>query len=687
MFGQIFGKNVFDSISRKNTRLTLTAQDLIKQDVQKLHAHTPTSSLTHTGKAIIYVDKDGHYLGDFRAVDAEACRLIVMLFGNCLRWFENTVHAKLISIFAKKEIHIHDIEAAEKLIFSLQIYDSDPTFEYNERQKKQLNDYLKKVLGVKKGIHATFSELLEDLDTLIENRFTSFKHVYELLKEKSLFDRDNHLIENRPKIFSSLEKIIAELTSAIHAVRKHMDRLDVMMAIKEKVLMTPPLFVTLKSDVEELRSKIDNLEYITVVIPEMNEKWYPLGIVHANDLRKQVLGTVSMRDFSNEEETKMASYLEVISVIDHHKSDIKTSLASTCVIGDAQASNTLIAELSMSLNKKYSFLGIPHETIDKQLQKISASKPKEADLKQLARLASLKLNSQKNEAYFVHPHREYVEYFCYLYAILDDTDLLTKVSNRDVECVANLLNRMKSIASKEDVEIISLDDLPKDETFVQNAASRILQNSDMYSIYKKIYAYKEQEVDSNLLACIEGKPSSIFSDTKEQNGCCRVGQTKLFSTNFPLFQKHASELRSLWLASAKKVYEAKNQVDFHLQMISTIAGADEVHTANFGAWNHQDEMWFWVPPTQQAMERLTFFLNGFLSTPAVQTNDMTVSFLGENWRELEQIFAQNFPKAKREPVNHEKPPKGLPIAVLRLKPGTMNSRKAMITPYLPRLVP
>ena len=123
------------------------------------------------------------------------------------------------------------------------------------------------------------------------------------------------------------------------------------------------------------------------------------------------------------------------------------------------------------------------------------SSVKETELKQLARLITLKLNEQKKEGYFVHPDREYIEYFCYLYAILDDTDLLTKVSNRDIECVVDLLNRMKSLASKEDVEIITLMILPRDHDFVRNAATRILQNKDMYSIYKKIYAYKEQEIE------------------------------------------------------------------------------------------------------------------------------------------------------------------------------------------------
>ena len=48
--------------------------------------------------------------------------------------------------------------------------------------------------------------------------------------------------------------------------------------------------------------------------------------------------------------------------------------------------------------------------------------------------------------FFIHPAREFREYLCFLHAILDDTDLLTKVSSRDLECVAQFLNRLKSLS-------------------------------------------------------------------------------------------------------------------------------------------------------------------------------------------------------------------------------------------------
>src|SRR5205807_153134 len=162
-----------------------------------------------------------------------------------------------------------------------------------------------------------------------------------------------------------------------------------------------------------------------------------------------------------------------------------------------------------------STLGIPEETLEKQIQEVKKQGEDEKALTALCRLISLKLNSKNQKSYSIHPRREFIEYFSCLYAILDDTDLLSKVSARDVDCVV-------------------------------------------------------------------GKPSHVFDDTKEQNGCCRVGQTKIFCKNYPYLSKYAPPLRAIWFNDAKKTFELKPQIDFHLHMISTITSADEVYKATPG---------------------------------------------------------------------------------------------------------
>ncbi len=291
---------------------------------------------------------------------------------------------------------------------------------------------------------------------------------------------------------------------------------------------------------------------------------------------------------------------------------------------------------------------------------------------------------ERKEKFFVDPDREYLEYLHYLYAILDDTDLLSKLSYRDVVCIASLLNRLKTIQCKKEMEVISLEDLPRDEKFVSSAGKRILQNEEMYSLYKKIYSLKEESIEEALHLCIKGQASSVFADTKVQNGCCRVGQTKLFAKNFPFYTSKAHEVRSLWCAAAASFYAERKECDLHMHMISTVPGAEDVYAGNEGAYGHQDELWFWIPMEEQAIEHLKTFLNAFKNSPAVMNHPMEVEFLGDNKKEVEKIFKESFlPVTKKETERRENT--SLPVAILRYKAGLLNSRKAMISPYLPKL--
>ena len=82
-------------------------------------------------------------------------------------------------------------------------------------------------------------------------------------------------------------------------------------------------------------------------------------------------------------------------------------------------------------------------------------------------------------------------------------------------------------------------------------------------------------------------------------------------SNFPYFLKHANEIRKIWLAKSKEVNKNHPEIDFHLHMISTIASAEEVYQNHIGSYSHQDELWFWIAPTQQGFDHLNSFLAGF----------------------------------------------------------------------------
>lgn len=684
---ELFGASVFLSTANTANALTMTGMDLVrKTGLVKKPPHTPFTGINHgpEGAAVVLIDHDGHYIGDWRSSDVESARQVVMSFNSCLRWFENNIHTTLISTFAKEILLVSDIPPLLSAIFDVKIADCEPIKDYPERQKKHLHEYISKVIGVTGGIQGTFGQLAEALDRLSITEFGLFHDLVSGLATSDIFDKEGHLREDRPRIFNKLEQIIKAIDAAILGARTYADRLDMMMAIKHQVLGLYSPFATLKSDVEEIREKIKNHRYLTVVIPEEDKKLFPVGVISATDLRKPSLGTVTLRDFSDPNETNLAPYLEVISVVDHHRASLQTSMPPLALIGDAQSCNVLTGEQAFLINERYGSGGMNHDAIDQALAKTAdlPRSPAKARLQQ--RLLQRQMAAHHGGDVFIHPKREFTEYMCFLFAILDDTDLLSKVSTRDVLCVAHLLNKLKSLSVGEDVEIMAFDDIPKDHHFAKQAAQRILQNEDMYSVYKRIYDFNEQQVEENIATCAEGKPSSIFADTKVQNGCGRVGQTKIFAANAPTLCKHVDTLRSLWYDKAVGIHAQAPKVDLHLHMMSTITGADEVYTGNIGNYAHRDQMWLWIPETPLAIDHLASFLHSFHDASEVVHNKMEVEFLGNNTTELEQVFQENFGNILRKVAKDAK--RGLPIVVLRYNASSLNSRKSMITPHIPHLI-
>lgn len=286
--------------------------------------------------------------------------------------------------------------------------------------------------------------------------------------------------------------------------------------------------------------------------------------------------------------------------------------------------------------------------------------------------------------YFIHPDREFLEYLSFLYAIIDDTDLFSKVTKRDVYCIASLLNRLKSIAEQKETEILNFDHIQDDDQFVKNAVSRIVSNEEMYQIYKAIFQKREKAVNQAIIETAAGQSFDFFSDTKEQNGCCRISQSKIFAHNVTTLDKHYEQLLALWVEKAQEVYTNHEHLDLHLHIVSTIFSADDVYKQSAINYQHRDYMWIWTPGTSPAINHLTSFLNGFKGSAKVQEIHMQVQVLGENECDYSSIFKHHFIDAPAQKKIKTK--KKMPVVVLSFDAGTLNSRKAEITPYLPSLV-
>jgi inorganic pyrophosphatase/exopolyphosphatase/DNA-binding MarR family transcriptional regulator len=625
LFKDVFGQGIFTHLPKTRTVLSLTGYDLVTQKgVQKRTFSDSIAEVDHGDQnAVIVVDEEGFYVGDWRAADVEGVRQVIISLSSCLRWFENSLHLSLISLFTKKELQIKDVEPLLSRLLEMKLEDCEPAMEFSTKLKRQVDGFMKHVLGMKKGLASNFDELAHEMAKLGHVPYGGVDGLIDKMKKANLFDRKGHLVDERPRIFSFLEQSVKSLHLAIVKIRARMEKLDVALKTKFEVFGHVTNTVSLRSEVEEIRAKMGNYPYLTVVSHDKGG-FYPLGVIPAQISRKNILGTVSLRDFCNREEMGIPSYLEVISVIDHHKSSLQTFTPPMAIVSDAQSSNTLVALKAFEIN-----------------------------------------DAPLHGSHFIHPDREHLEYLHFLYGIIDDTDLLSKVSAIDVQCVATLLNRLHKR------KVVKIDDLPRDKNFPKKAAERILQNKEMYSLYSRVFKYREKEVEKNIAAL------NLFADTKEQNGCCRVGQTKIFAANIPSFEKHADEIRRAWLEKAMKIQKEKPEIDLHIHMISTIVNAEEVYQGTQGKYEHQDELWIWIPNTESGVEHLKRFLSSFQGSPGLKNNSLQLSVFGD---ELAAIFAESFLQ-----IPTEKLKKGPSMAILKFNASSLNSRKAMVSPFLPTI--
>ena len=680
LFYDLIGKGVFTSLAKGRSRLTLSSYDLMTQEglIKKL-PQEPALSLDHERNlnAIVLIDKEGYFLGDWRYFDVEGVRQVVTSLENCLRWIESDMHSRIVTFFAKKDLKKEDVSPFIDSLMYEEIKSSEPGRDLTLRQQKLLQKYLEEVLGVAGGYECTFLELVDAMERASIAHFGHFKKALKTIETDGFFDASGHLVEDRPKLFSHIEKIMRTLSEGLREIRLYVEQLEIALQIKSKVFGYAPQYLSYRADIEEVKTKMGAYPYLTVTYPDPTGKKIPVGVVHASSLQKATLGTVTLRDFSNREETKVPEFLEVISVIDHHKSTFSTQAAATIMISDAQSANAIVAQLSFSIHDTFSSFGFADEAVEKQVGELQGKK----DLESLRLLQRLLQRQGVSKEFYVAKDRQFMEYLHYLFAILDDTDLLTKLTYRDVYTVASLVNRMKSIIEGKEMELVNFDDIPQDGAFVKKAAKRLLQCHDLHSLYAKVYVARENAVDEEIEKAAKGEETGFYLDTKIQNGCVRVGQSKLFRRNLPCFYKNVESLRKRWCEESVEISGKKEELDLHLYMISTIASAEELVKGEEVHYEHKDELWVYIPKTDLGVEHLRLFLNAFQNAPQIANADVEGEFVGENAEELASLFKESFRNISMKVAEKSE---GATIAILRYPAGTINSRKSMITPYLPK---
>jgi len=689
LFDDIFSKNLFSFCAKNRTALHVSSLELVTQKGM-LKRDVDSSSLSidleKNQSAVVLINQEGYYQGDWRTVDVEGVRQVVMLVNQMFRHFENRFQQELIALFSKEQVHKSEMLPFIQSMLSMKLYEAEPLNELSEGQRKHVTDYLKGVLNVSKGLDAEVRDLAKALSSLKMTSFEKFVGLIQGRVIEGLFDAKGHLIASRSELFQMLDQVIHTLDEAIHAARHFVDQLKISLEIKSKVFGYKPLHVSDKADVEELRSKMGNSPYLTVTSQE-TRGFSPIGVIHAADLYRPTLGTVTLRDFSNREETKVPSYLEIISVIDHHKSQLSGTVPSTFYISDAQSSNVTVAQLSFEINDRYSTGGFAKESILAQMETLSKQLHSNSS-RRLYRRLLMKLEAlDRRGNYYIDPMREFVEYWHFLFAILDDTDLLSKVTRVDVEIVRDLLNRMKSIVTQEEVEVVHFDDISDTPEFAQVAAARLLRNADLYSITQKIYHFKEVFIDEVIEKAAKGSDAIFFADTKEQNGCVRIGQFKLYPINYPTYLKYAPDLRKVFIEESRKIYARKKEIDLFIYMISTLSGLEGLFDEKTPMRKHNDELWIYVSQdSDEGFSHLRSFFNAFGASSATKKALHSIEIRGSECEKLEEVVSSTLGVLIGCPVKVTQDPKQEGLIIVSVESGSMNSRKAMISPYLPKLV-
>lgn len=669
-------------IMRTRNMLSISSFDLMTQKgfIKKYSEDISDGNYERQLHATVLINKLGHYIGDWRDIDVERVQQIVILFDSCLHWIENHLQDKIISLLAKKLVDRKIVQTTLDDITNFRLTDAKPARLFTGRQQTYIRNFLIKVIHVDKGLECTILELMLALE---RQDFGKFSVVLEKIRkfiEKDIFSVPSHPEDARSFLFSHVEKLRSYIEDLFQSIRVSMRSLGIALEIKRDVFGYVPHYVTRHVSLEELKIKIGNYSHLTVIIPDSEGKLTPIGIIHAVDIQRECLGTVSLRDFSNKNEVDIPPYLEVISIIDHHKTALETKSPSVSSISDAQSSNVIVAEKAFQVNDRYSVNGMNELQIDAQLKKLWMSNHPRS-LRIIRRLLRRKMNLHVGN-YFIDPIREYTEYRHFLYAILDDTDLLTKVTQRDVECMCSLLNRMKSLTLCEEVEIIDFDDIEKSVDFATLAAKKLLQNEDLYSLYRRIYDAKEQRLNELIEESINKHSIGIFADTKIQNNCVSVGQTKIFPNNYAQYLKHREALRALWLEKCQEQFTLQNHLDLYLHMISTLASAKQLYTGKCSQHPHNDELWIWIPDYETSIEHLQFFLTTWKQLPELEKNIISIELYGKDSSIYEPVLKAtlfdnlnitHFPKHK------------FSICIIYYRAGSMNSRKTMISPFLPKI--
>ena len=655
LFYKAFGESVFDVLATKSRDMSLISMDLVSQKniiKKKLSDKSVGINQKRSEKSVIVTDDEGQYLADWRAVDYDEVRIVVNTFGLMLREFEKCVYMIAVEhLLNNTEMSKLMDKLLAKSLQSFFLSDSSDTL-----TAELMNLFIDKVLGLSDGLSASANDFLSSTPIL-----KSALSALEGMKTKA-----------------DVEKSLSVLHESFKDYFAYLDTFEVALAVKRLVLNIESKYLSHVDSYETIRQKMEGFSHLTVVHEE-NDRATPLGVIHDRDVKGKSLATASLRDFSNDDEMDRAKYIDVISCIDHHKSDIKTNQPSRVLISDAQSSNSMVARLNIEINQKYSTGGYTPKEVNEQIEALSQSFDTNDKMRLMKRLLSKKEALSNDSLYFISREKEFLDYYHFLFAILDDTDLLTKVTSYDVHIVCDLINTLKSLMVKKEVEVVNFDDLDsEDSNFAKNAARKLLASHDLYSLYNDNFIKKEVKVEEVLKKATTLHEVPFFQDTKIIGKYAQIGQFKLYASNHTTFHKRKAEIQKHWLKRCQEAAKEHAGLSVFIFMVSTLDSAEDLFSgAEQGEYQEKDEIWVsCLEDNRDAYEKARRFISNFLKSPRVfpQTLDMQ---LHGKLSDLQDAIGKISSRISVHPHKGKKP-----LAELYVDLKSIKSRKSDIAPCI-----
>ncbi|RDB31327.1 hypothetical protein [Candidatus Similichlamydia laticola] len=558
----------------------------------------------------LLVNDQGRYVGEWSTVDTENFYSAVMPLIHLLESFEIQMRSNLLLCFSEEDPG-HSLKALFDSSQGKSLQEQVVFQHYSPATQRRLSLLFEKLFLI--SIDATMGDLGSKLDGLgIKSLSQFFKNLEHLLRHDFSKMETRLLITKIRETLSPLETVSETCLAFLKKGRSAL-------CIKESVWQDEKRWVTPETPLRQLE-ELFQVKGSPLSLVRLNQKGepLPLGYLERERVQSTMCGTLSLRDFSDRKDLHASPKLDVISVIDHHKTCISTTAPSFLLTANVQACSVLLEELEQA----FSF------------------------------------QQTCSEGMYTHPERAHLFAISLLAAVFDDTDLLAKGQKRDCLAVHRLLEQLRGEQQNWD-KGASLTEIKK----------KLLATHAAFEIYSKFFELRQNNTEKAIVSAASGTSFDLFQDTK--GGDTLMGQSKLFWDNWKTLRANREKVMLQWV---RFCLSKSPTALFYGHIVSTLLNARQITAQEDHPKDHQDQLWL----TGKSPVALRDFLY-LLYENELANQEIKIELINGNILETE---SHPILKSCQDILHQSIQEIDQPILVLHFPAGKLNSRKASVAPYI-----